>query len=607
MAKPDVTISAPDPLFLGTPVTIDITITAPTETKVDFIDARLTGDQGWKVGSGKSQVTMRMKWPKLEARLMGPGVLGAATITKLSARFDLPSDVPPTHEVGQAWSRMKFFVHISIPWRIDGRYYYDFTVRRPPPPIVERAPLMVRSTTAPGKPRIELALASTTLIAGEELVGTCAVFHLDDSEPRKVDLALVPELALTGRGRTRERRGEEIAGAMEIPAGGAGQGVPFRISLPKDMTPSFVASTHQLSWWLVARTGGFFTGKVDVAMPLIIVDRAALATTPRLTAAPRLGDERVATLFAQFAAKHQWRGGEPESADFAIEKDIGDLELRLAYAYRGKGGTFLVASVHTPSLGLGLAVAPSSSFRHMFWRDVEVDIAAWDAAHHVKARFAEQAIPYLKGVVPTLMMAGSLGPMVRWGDSEVVFERQVAEVGPEDLVSAARHLENLAYVMSDARAAIHPPKNVVADTAAWRALAETLGGRFGAGDLSIQGTLDGLPVDLGLGWVEDLPVSIHVAVGDPDRASEELKKVVISLPRPASDVLAANAAERLVELITRWPSDIVDLKVEHGVASAAYLLRGGELPVADAERVRTLVMDLRAVIAALDRGTGPYR
>ena len=603
LAKPEVTISAPDPLFVGEPVTIEIQVTAPKETKVDFIDARLTGEQGWKVGSGKSQVIMRMQWPKLEKRLMDEGVLPAAQTHQFKATFTLPPEVPPTHEVGQAWSRMRFMVHISIPWRIDGRYRYDFAVRKPPP-TVGRAPLMVRSTSAPDKARIELGLASTMLIAGEELVGTCAVFHLDDKEPRKVDLALVPELALTGRGRARERRGEEIAGELQIPAGGAGQGVPFRLALPKDLTPSFAASTHALQWWLVARTGSFFGGKVDVAVPLTIVDRSALGSTPRLTAAPRLGDERIATTFAQFAASHAWRGGDPDDADFAIEKDVGDLDLRLGYSYRGKQGTFLVSSVHLPSIGLGLSVAPSSSLRHMFWRDIEVDIAVWDAAHHVKARFAEQAIPFLKAVVPTLMNTGALGTMVRWGDTELVFERQVADVGQDDLFSAAKQLETLAFVIIDALATIQPPFNVKVDLAGWNALAATLHGRLGLGDLSIQGTLDGLPVDLGLGWIEDQPVSVHVSVGDPNTANDELKKVVISLPQPARDVLAANAAERLVDLITRWPGDVVDLEVEKGVASAAYLLSEG---VADAERVRTLVEGLRAVIAALDPGTGPYR
>ncbi|CAN5837652.1 hypothetical protein BH11MYX3_BH11MYX3_13110 [soil metagenome] len=607
MARPDVTISAPDPLFVGRDLAIEVNITANKETKVEFIEARLEGEQGWTVGSGKSQVSVRSVYPKLAEYLMGPGVLPVATTTRFVARFTLPQGVPPTHEVGVAYSRMKFRLHISIPWALDGRHKYDFSVRVPPP-RVHRASTMVRSTAEPDKPRIELGLASNRLIAGEELVGTCAVFHLDDKEPRDVSLALVPELTLLGRGRRRERRGAESAGAMTLPAGSAGTSVPFRLELPAAMTPSFEAATHSLRWWLVARTGSFFGGKVDVAVPIEVYDRSAIATTPRLEAAPRVGDERIATLFAQFAARNEgWHGADAGAADFAIEKHVGDADVRIAYAYRGEEGTVLVASVHTPSLGLGLSVAPASPLRHIFFKDVEVDIAAWDRAHHVQARYPAQAIPFLREVVPSLMTSGRLGTMVRWGDSELVFERKVADVSEDELGVASALLDTLALTIAAALKQITAPPTLAVDLPAWHAVATKLGGKLALGDLSIHGVLDSAPVDLGLAWVSDRPASVHVAVGGPDLGSELLRNVVISLPRPASDVLAANAAERLVELITRWPEDYVELRVENGVASAAYLLPSGDPPVADAARVRTLVENLRAVLGALDPGAGPYR
>ncbi|MBL0212330.1 MAG: hypothetical protein IPQ07_00330 [Myxococcales bacterium] len=606
MARPDVTISAPDPLFVGRELAIEFNITAHKETKVEFIEARLVGDQGWAVGSGKSQVTMRLLYPKFTEQLMAQGVLPAATTTRFVAKFTLPPGTPPTHEVGPAWSRMRLYVHISIPWALDGRHRYDFAVRIPAPPV-ERLPVAMRSTSEPGKPRIELGLASSRLIVGEELVGTCAVFHLDDAEPREVALAFVPELTLLRRSRPRERRGEQIAGTMTIPAGSAGTSVPFRIRLPLGMTPTFEAPTHTLRWWLIARTGSFFGGRVDVAVPLEVFDRVAASMTPKLEAAPRLGDERIATLFAEFAAGNGWSGAEPGSADFAIEKDLRGSDLRIGYAYRGEHGAFLVASVHTRSLGLGLSVAPASSLRHMFWKDVEVDIAVWDRAHHVKARYPDQAIPFLKGVVPALMTSSHLGTMVRWGDSDLVFERKVAGVSAEDLGIVAAELEVVALTIASCLPSIAAPPSIVADLPSWHALAGKLGGTLALGDLGITGVLDGMPVDLGLAWLAERPASVHVAVGAPDLGSDLVKAVVISLPRPASDVLAANAAERLVELITRWPSDVVDLRVEHGVASASLLLPGGDPPVADATRVRELVEQLCAVLGALDPGAGPYR
>ena len=607
MARPEVSISATNPMFVGREVVVEIDVTTTKETKVDFINTRLVGDQGWSIGSGDSKISYSVDYPRLEFQVMGPGVLPAGTTTRFSARYILPQGTPPTHEIAPGYARMTFSVHVSIPWRLDGRYHYNFKVRVPPPAVVRKA-VLIRSTGEPNRPRIEIGLASSWLVAGEDLVGTCAVYHLDDAKPREVSLDLVPDLTLLGRGRARERRGREIGTTLTIPAGSAGTSVPFRLPLPASMTPTFEAATHALRWWLVARTGSFFGTKVDVSVPLDIVDASAAATTPRLQAAPRLGDERIARVFSQFATNRGWRNGEAGAADFAIEREIHGSDMRIAYAYRGQEGTFLVATVHSPSVGLGIAVSPSSSLRHVFFHDVEVDIDAWDRANHVTARSPAQAIPFLKDLVPTLMRCASLGTMVRWNDTEIVFERAVTDVDDAELDVVGAQLELIALMRVTAESKVGAPPGLVTDLTAWHSLATWLGGTLALGDLAIRGTLDGAKVDLGLTWnAEKRPVGGHVAVGDPLVSSEELRKIVISLPHPAADVLAANAAERLVDPVTRWSSAIVDLHVADGVASALYLLPAGDPPAADAAQVRALVEGLRAVLGALVPAAGPYR
>lgn len=620
MAKPEVSISAPTTLFVGQPfvMEIDIKTDARHEINVEYIEATLTGDQGWAVGSGKSRVTQQVKFPKLVQRVMGAGVLPAGQTTRFTAQFVLPPGTAPTHALDPAWSKLKLRIHISIPWRIDGRYNYEFDVRVPPPEHVERTPFAIRSTpltAAPDKPRIELGLASTRLIAGETLVGTCAVFHLDDREERDVELTLVPMLQLLGRGRARERRGASRGVTITLPPGSAGTGVPFELPIPKTLVPTFETVSHTLQWWLVARSGSFFGGKVDISVPLEIVDASAAATTAKLTSAPRLGDEQVATLFATFAARNGWQGAaeipdedEAIAGQFAIEREVGDAHLRIAYAYRGPEGTFLTARIGNPLLGLGLSVSPSSSLRHVFFKDVEVDISPWDRAHHVVARSPAQTIPVLRGIVPTLMKASRLGTLVRWNDDELVFERPVSVVDESDLEWMASNLAAVAMVVLAAQRTVMPPPGVTTDLVAWQELAVRLGGRLIVGDLSIDGTLDGVPVDIGLAWTEDhRPTSVHVTVGDPEAASAEVRSLAISLPHPAADVLGHGGAERLVDLVTRWPANIIDLRIFDGVASASYALPPGEAPVVDAVRVRELVTALRGVLVALEPSAGPYR
>jgi hypothetical protein len=644
MKKPDVSIMASPTLVSGARCPIDIDVTAHDETRVDFIRARITGQQGWSVGSGRQKVSVRLSEPEIETELMGKGVLPEGSTTRFSTAFKLPDGTPPTHEIAPAYSRMRLRIHISIPWRIDGRYHYDFAVRLPAPPEVVRTPHAISSPSdgaAHDKPRIELGLGSTNLIAGETLVGTCALFHLDDREPREVELSLVPMLDLSGRGRLRKRRGEEITATLTMPAGSAGMGVPFRFDLPRNLAPSFACETHCLSWWLTARTGSFFGPKVDVALPLHIVDASAAASASRLTSAPRLGDERVAAELAKLAARRGWQGGDPArpehddddetAGQLAIERELDGCRLRIAYSYRAEDGTFLVSRIGHPSLGLGLSVTPSSALRHMFFRDIEVDIAAWDRAHRVTARSEEQAIPVLRAIVPALQQAADLGTLVRWSDDALVHELPVTGVKREQLEAMATALEQLAPVIAEAQRAVAPPPGLAVDAPAWRALADELDGTIALGDLSIEGAFQGAPVELGLVWDdEQRPQSIWIAVGDPEAASAELRAIRIELPRPAADVLAAPSASQLVELVTRWPEDVVDLRVQDGAASAllrlpvmappaaevaharelvAALLQvpPGERPAADAARARELIAALRAVLAALDPGRGPYR
>ena len=548
---------------------------------------------------------------------MGPGVLTAGTTTRLAARFTLPPGTPPSHDMAPAYARMRFRVHISIPWRIDVRRRYDFAVRLPPPPVVERVPLAFRSTpvtAAPGTPRIEVGLASTRLIAGETLVGSLAVFHLGDRSEREVELTLVPTLTLK-RGRARTRRGPTIGTTVTLPAGSAGTSIPFQLALPATMLPTFDTVTHALRWQLVARAGSFFGGTVEAAIPLEIVDASAAATTPRLVAAPRLADEQVASLFAAFAAGHGWHAAVPDADEdahlagqVAVERRVGDSVLRLAYAYRGAHGTFLVAHLDHPHLGLGLSVTPGSSLRHLFFRDLEIDIAAWDRAHVVVARTAAQTTPVLRAIVPALVRAERLGSLVRWTDDDLVFERAVSAVEPPELAAMGALLEHLALVIAAARPTITPPPGVRVDVPAWAALATWLEGALALGDLSIRGALEGAPVEVGLEWgPDDRATAVRAAVGDPGAATAELRAITLAFPRPAADVLGDPAGDRLVEQVTRWPAEIVDLRVEDGVASASLRLAPGAGPEVDAARVRELVLGLRAVLVALAPATGPYR
>ena len=602
-SAPKVNVYAPGTVFVGTQCRAELELVADDDTRIDFVDARVTGHQGWSVGSGKSRVTVRMTFPEIKARMMEAGVLPAG-MTKLTLQFTLPQGTPPSHAIDPAWAHLELRVHVSIPWWPDGRYRFVLPVRVPPALPVIRTPVAIHSkATAADKPRIEISLASSRLVAGETAVGSCAIFHMDDRKPRDVELSFVPVLTLHGRGRVRERRGSPFGVTLTLPAGSAGTSVPFQVALPPTMVPTFETVSHRLTWWLVASSGSFFGGKVDVALPLELVDASAASLTQKLVAAPRLADERVANLFSRFAADGEWR---TDAEDLAIERTTGDTELRIAYAYRGQDGTFLVTRIAGPSLGLGLAVTPSSSLRHVFFEDIEVDIASWDRAHLVHARSAAQTIPPLRAVVPTLLESAGLGKLVRWTDDEIAFERKVLNVELGDLTATSALLARVATALDGARGLVAPPDDLAIDVDAWRELARWLHGRLALGDLSIEdGVLDNARVELGLVFdVDGKPAGVRASVGTPEAASAAARAVTLGLARPASDALAEVSAEAIVDRLTRWPADFTDLHVADGVATATWTLGAAG---AEARRVRELVEALRALLATLDPGAGPYR
>jgi hypothetical protein len=608
----------PQQMFVGREIRVEIDITADEETPVEYIDARVRGVQGWAIGSGKNRIARREYHPSGVFRIGEPGTIRAGTTTVPFA-FTLPADVPPTHDIDPAYAYVELRIHVSIPWRWDGRGKFTLPVRVPSAPFpVPRTPSIAvdQAGSGAGAPRLELGLASTRLIVGESLVGSCALFHMADDEPRNVELALVPNFVLKGRWTNRDRRGAAFKLGLTLPAGSAGRAVPFEFPIPRTALPSFDALTHSMAWVLTAATGGIFGKKVSVAVPLELVDASAAAMTDRLRLAPSVADERVAAVFAAFAGD-RWRiagrdddddgdTGDGDPRQPAIEREVGSSVVRIAYRYRGEQGTYLVSRVDHPPLGLGLDVTPGSSLRHMFFADLESGNRDFDRAHRAAARSHDQARPVVAAMAVPLLACSELGRLVRWDDDAMTFERAITSVTGQHLAAIAADLTRLANVLDPAIAAIAAPSAVVVDRTAWDGLAGWLRGTLTVGDLSIDGHHGDLPVEVRLLWDDDgRATGVRVAIGSPMAASAALRGVALSLPRPGPDALGDATAERLIPQLAAWPTDLTDLRIADGIAAATWQLPADR--TADAARVRALVEALRALLATLEPGAGPYR
>lgn len=555
------------------------------ETKVEYIDVNVRGVQGWATGSGQTSAGYQIELPKLGKRVAESITLSEGT-HEFPLTFTLPRGTAPSHAVSPAYAKLAIDVRVAIPWWLDGKYSFVAPVRLPPPDHVERTPLLSRHPfhAKAGEPRIELSLASSTLVAGEAVVGSCALFHVTDSKARELEVTFEPKVHLLGMRRPWSSAGPGWRSSITIPPGKSGEAVPFRIGLPTAITPSLKTATHEIEWFMKVSTGSYLRGtKLWISLPLTIVDARASETLPPLTLAPRVADERVVAAFERFGRTTGMRVLVDEQDRYpdeqpALVREAGDTTIRIGYAYRGEKGTFLVGRVTYPPLGLGLEVTPSSGLRELFSRDIEIDVDAWDKAHHVDARSAEQVVPFLRNAIP----GAATGSLVRWTDDEILTERPIGALDEADIASLAHGLDTLANAIMFARAEIKPP--VETNVAEWQQLAERWNGHLSIGDLSIHGgTLDLQPVETVLEFDEAGPTTLRVIVGSQQPADGE-------------------PTERVRELLANAAKETPPLTVKDGVAMAA-------LPVTalDPAAVRDIARKLRGLLAVIYESGGPYR
>lgn len=549
----------PDEMFAGTEISLHADIRCEQITRVTGVTADVVGVQGWTLRSTTEILHEERRAPEHTVKLLEPKLLAAHKPTRCTFRVALPDAMPPTHTLDPAFSYFEIVVRVAIAGGKTHESPFRLPVRAATQRIVTRTPASARTkATGATAPRLELSLASTRLVAGEEMVGSAALFNTGD-RAQDVDLVLESTLRLAGKRHDYITLASHRFAAA-VPA--AGRMVTFKSNVPATAMPSFTAATHAVTWRLVARAR-----RLELELPIEILDASAGAATASLTAAPRLADARVATVFEAFAAQQGWR---VDVNAIAITR----AELQLAYEQRVGEGTFLVATCRAPSLGLGLEVTP----RTLFGSSIALGVPAWDARYQVRARSADQALAPLRTVVPSLLSAGVLGQVARWTDEELVMERHVTGVDTHDLLAASDALSRIVANLRRARELVPPP--IAVDLAAWQALARAWGGELRAGDLAITAMLDGAPVSVSVRFDErGAAIALVASVGPTPRAVRD------------------------ATLDVDWPTELGELRVAEGVAHATI-----SVARLDAAHIRTLVTALRGVVARLEPATtGPYR
>jgi len=216
MGDPRIELVRTLPVWRDVPIELALEITLDHPLDIATIELHIEVVDGWRV-FGTSHHVVRTS---LERELVGRATLPAGT-HRFPIRFSPPAAMAPTHDESPAYSTATLRVVLKNPrfWRVDISRKFPLAVREPPPAHLARE--IVKRSVSKDNATLELALAATELVIGEELVGWCTL-----TDDRDVTFALVPRFELFG-GPRREieiHRGTPHPSRLSVPAG---RRVPF--------------------------------------------------------------------------------------------------------------------------------------------------------------------------------------------------------------------------------------------------------------------------------------------------------------------------------------------------------------------------------------------
>ncbi len=324
--RPRVALYAePLELAAGERVQLHVRIDAPRPRKIERADL-------WLRQTVRSSKGLGTRF-HLHAPLSGPRTLPEG-VTDLEARAQIPHSALPDHRGRRLGVSTVVEVSLASRWRFDVSRSFQLRVRGGP--YQGSVEPLVFSSRSPGRddPHLEGSLDRSVLRPGGMLSGRVAAVGADC---RRLDVYLVAtehdDQGAHPSGRWRLRVDRPL---------NDGESVPFAMSVPKDVTPSFVAWGASLKWSVELHADRAFARDLALRIPVTVA--LGSGSPEPLTEAPMVGDERVAALW-QRVAQHTgatFDGG-------ALHDRIGDVTLRVRPKPNG-----IEARLAYPSLGIAL-------------------------------------------------------------------------------------------------------------------------------------------------------------------------------------------------------------------------------------------------------------
>lgn len=582
-SRPFITLRLPRVVHPGEAFDVGLSLESAAKTPINFVRVALRHTHEQMVpGEGTFEVRDLLL---LSEEVAGEGRLGEG-IHRYRVSFALPGDLPPTFAGAFQACRCEVRAHVSIPWWLDARESQEVLVRPRSAQRPEDGPFIDASHRGRGA-FVEVSLPGRTLTPGAILTGAVAFGGLPGRYPFGLRVALVGNGVEQVNARSGSYESCPNVFFQDVTGIAEGTEVPFRISLPSDLAPSFslreVALEYALEVTIEHLAGGEL---VRHRVPVIV--GLFEPRTGRDGKRPRVGADRWRAVWA--------RAG----------KRVG-LSLERGLRLRGvrAGCTVEVASaVKGLRAGLGATVRfaePWGLRLDVQWRRVleldglETGEEGFDRRFRVVGREEAQVLAVLGPALRRALRAFQRADV----DDREAWVWSAAEASDEQALDAfLAQVNALAQALAEAGAALPPPAAMAAWLPAWRRFAEESDGALRVGSMRLSGTLEGARFEL-----ETL---FKGAVPARTRVSLRLDPPIEGAARPRNAAEQAIAAA-ILEQAARV-GGVADAEEGVAVAPGAIAVVIGA-PLADPAAAREVLRPMLALARQM-RGEGrggPYR
>ncbi|WP_437282537.1 hypothetical protein WME90_18755 [Sorangium sp. So ce375] len=582
-SRPFITLRLPRVVHPGEAFDIGLLLESAAETPVNFVRVALRHTHELVLpGDGGFEVRDLLL---LSEEVAGEGRLGEG-IHRYRVSFALPGDLPPTFAGAFQACRCEVRAHVSIPWWLDARESQEVLVRPRSAQRPEDEPFIDASHRGRGA-FVEVSLPGRTLTPGEVLTGAVAFGGLPGRYPFGLRVALVG----SGVGRVNARSGfyescpnvffQDVTGIAE------GTEVPFRISLPSDLAPSFSLREVALEYAVEVTIEHLAGGEVVRHRVPVIVGLFE-PRTGREGKRPRVGADRWRTAWARAGQ----RVGLSLDRGLRLRGERAGCTVKVASAAKGLraglGATVRFAEPWGLRLDLRLR-------RVLELGGLETGEDGFDRRFRVLGREAAQVLAVLGPALRCALRAFDRAE----ADDREAWVWSAAEASDEQALDAfLAQVDALAQALAEAGAALPPPAAMAAWLPAWRRFAEESDGRLRVGSMRLSGTLEGGRFELDTLFKGAVPARTRVSL----RLDPPIEGA--SRPRNAAEqALAAATLEQAARL-----GGVTDAEPAVAVAPGAIAVAIGA-PLADPSAAREVLRPMLALARQMrgERRGGPYR